>query len=316
MSWQLWALDAWLRLNEKPRLARERSIAAARARMEATAARAFPLPAGALAGGARCGPTRRFPPSACRRPRRRACCSGCTAAPTASARRAPTPTWPAALARRAGTGALLPDYRLAPEHVFPAAVEDALAAWEALLAEGLPAGRIALGGDSAGGGLAFALLHLLLAAGAPPPACVVAFSPWVDLTLAGASLRRLARRDALLPARRLAEIRDQYLAGADPRDPRASPHLGRFRGAPPVLIQASRAEVLLDDARLMAARLAADGAPVTLDLVRAVPHVWQAYHGRLPEAAAAIDRAAAFLAAQPQKRVIAAFAVTVAPRRS
>ena len=168
-----------------------------------------------------------------------------------------------ALARRAGTGALLPDYRLAPEHVFPAAVDDALAAWEALRAEGLPAGRIALGGDSAGGGLAFALLHLILAAGAPPPACVVAFSPWVDLTLAGASLRRLAWRDALLPARRLAEIRDQYLAGADPRDPRASPHLGRFRGAPPVLIQASRAEVLLDDARLMAARLAADGAPVT-----------------------------------------------------
>ena len=133
---------------------------------------------------------------------------------------------------------------------------------------------------------------------------MIAFSPWTDLTLAGASLARLAWRDAFLPAHRLAEIRDQYLAGADPRDPRASPHLGRFAGAPPVLIQASRAEILLDDARAMAARLRADGAAVTLDLVRAAPHVWQAYHGRLPEAAAAMRRAASFLRASPQKRVI------------
>ena len=92
-------------------------------------------------------------------------------------------------------------------------------------------------------------------------------------------------------------MRDQYLAGADPRDPRASPHLGRFAGAPPVLIQASRAEILLDDARMMAARLEADGVPVTLELVRGLPHVWQVYHGWLPEADAALDRAAAFLRA-------------------
>jgi len=296
MSWQLWALDAWLRINEKPRLSRERSVAAARARMEATAARAFPLPAG-LWQEARLGAD---PPL---RALRLPAPAGagvllwlhggayCLGSPSTHADLA------AALARRAGTGALLPDYRLAPEHAFPAAVADALAAWEALRAEGLPAGRIALGGDSAGGGLAFALLHLILAAGAPPPACVVAFSPWVDLTLAGATLRRLAWRDAFLPARRLAEIRDQYLAGGDPRDPRASPHLGRFAGAPPVLIQASRAEILRDDARMMAERLAADGAPVMLELARGVPHVWQAYHARLPEAAAAMDRAAAFVAA-------------------
>lgn len=295
MSWQLWALDAWLRLNEKPRLARERSVAAERARMEANAALAFPVPPGLWQEV-------RLP-----------------AAPPLAAWRLPAPAGAGvllwlhggayclgsprthadlvlALARRAGTGALLPDYRLAPEHVFPAAVEDALAAWAALRTEGVPPARIALGGDSAGGGLAFALLHILLAAGAAVPACVVAFSPWVDLTLSGASLRRLARRDAFLPAARIAEIRDQYLAGADPRDPRASPHLGRFAGAPPVLIQASRAEILRDDARLMAARLAADGVAVALELPRAVPHVWQAYHARLPEAAAAMDRAAAFVA--------------------
>jgi acetyl esterase/lipase len=294
MSWQLWALDAWLRLSEKPRLARERSVAAARARMEATAARAFRPGSAWREERLRADPALaalRLPASAD---------AGillwlhggayCLGSPFTHADMA------GALARRAGTGALLPEYRLAPEHVLPAAVEDALAAWEALRDEGVPPGRIALGGDSAGGGLAFALLHLLLASGAPPPACVVAFSPWVDLTLSGASLARLAWRDAFLPAGRLVEIRDQYLGGADPRDPRASPHLGRFAGAPPVLVQASRAELLRDDARLIAGRLAADGAPVTLDLVRGVPHVWQAFHAGLPEAAAALDRAAAFVA--------------------
>jgi acetyl esterase/lipase len=294
MSWQLWAVDAWLRLNEKPRLARERSVAAARARMEATAAAAFPVPPG-LWQAAR---LREEPPlEALSLPAREGAGvllwlhggAYCLGSPRTHADMA------GALARRAGTGALLPDYRLAPEEVFPAAVEDARAAWEALVAGGVPPGRIALGGDSAGGGLAFALLHVLLAEGQTPPACVLAFSPWVDLTLGGASLSRLAWRDAFLPARRIAEIRDQYLAGADPADPRASPHLGSFRAAPPVLIQASRAEILRDDARLMAARLAADGAPVTLELARGVPHVWQAYHARLPEAAAAMDRAAAFL---------------------
>ncbi len=201
----------------------------------------------------------------------------------------------AALARRLGAGAVLPDYRLAPEHPFPAAVEDAFAAWRGLLAEGVDPARIVLGGDSAGGGLAFALLHQILAARDPVPGAVIAFSPWTDLTLSGASLRELAAREVMLPAWRAAEVRDTYLGGADSRDPRASPVLGRFRGAPPVLIQASRAEILRDDAVAMAARLEADGGTVTLDLWADTPHVWQFHAGRLPEADAAMDRAADFI---------------------
>jgi monoterpene epsilon-lactone hydrolase len=204
----------------------------------------------------------------------------------------------AALARRIGAGGCLPDYRLAPEHPFPAAVEDARLAWRALLAEGHEPGDIVLGGDSAGGGLAFALLHLLLAEGAPPPAAVVAFSPWCDLTGEAESLRSLAERDVMLPVERFAEIRDLYLAGADPRDPRASPVFGRFRGAPPVLILASRHEALRDDSRAMAARLREDGAAVVHEEWDSVPHAWPLFQGLLPEADRALDRAAGFLLAR------------------
>jgi epsilon-lactone hydrolase len=202
----------------------------------------------------------------------------------------------AALARRTRGGAVLPDYRLAPEHPFPAAVEDCLHAYRALLAEGVDPARLVLGGDSAGGGLAFALLHLLLAEGRPLPAAVVSFSPWADLTASGESLRTLADREVMLPVERLPEIRDAYLAGADPRDPRASPAFGRFEGAPPVLIQSSRHEILRDDARMMVARLRECGVTVTHDEWEGVPHVWQLFHGWLPEANEALDAAAAYLA--------------------
>lgn len=294
MSWQLLVADLWLRLREKPWLARETDLTRARARME-TIATLVPLPRNferretPLRDGPRLVPALRLETAEARGQllwfHGGAYCLGSARTHAGLA---------AALASRIGTGAVLADYRLAPEHRFPAAVEDALSAYRALLAEGVDPARMVVGGDSAGGGLALGLIHQLLGEGLPVPAAVVVFSPWTDLTLAGASLRTLAAADACLPADRLPEVRDAYLGTADPRDPRASPWLGHFRGAPPVLIQASLSEILVDDARAMAKSLRRDGVKVELDLWGRTPHAWQLYHAGLPEAEAAVCRAAEF----------------------
>lgn len=300
MSLRLIALDLWLRSTMKRRLATA-SVPDARAQMERDAA-LLPRPPGAVWREAAVAGISawRLDPGPAADPDAGLLLwfhggAYCLGSPATHA------SMVATLALAAGTGAVLPDYRLAPEAPFPAAIEDASAVWRALRAEGWPAERIVLGGDSAGGGLVFALLHEVIASGDRPPAGVVAFSPWTDLTLSGASLRRLAWRDALLPARRIGEVCELYLAGADPTDPRASPIRGHFAGAGPVLIQASTAEILLDDARGMAERLRADGVTVELDLWRGLPHVWQGFVGVLPEAEAALARAAHFVSRRLNK---------------
>ncbi len=201
-------------------------------------------------------------------------------------------TW--RLAAAAGAGLLCLDYRLAPEHPFPAALEDARAGYRFLLAEGADPRRIIVIGDSAGGGLAFSLLLRLRDEGARLPAAAVALSPWTDLALTGESLRRNAAADPMIDADRVPPLADHYLAGADPRTPYASPLYGDLSGLPPALIQVGSDEVLYDDAVRLAARLRAASCRVELEIWPRMPHVWHAFAPLMPEARRAIARIGAF----------------------
>ena len=197
------------------------------------------------------------------------------------------------LAKRSRTRAILPDYRLAPEAPFPAAFDDAVAVWRGLRDEGVPADRIVLGGDSAGGGLALALLSQVLAEG-ERPAGLFGLSPWTDLTLSGQSLEENAKLDAILPGERVEELRDMVAPDIDPTDPRISPLFAKFDGAPPVYLQVSETEILRDDALRMAERLREQGVEVQVDTWPDTPHVWHLFLGWIPEANEAMDRVAEF----------------------
>ena len=202
----------------------------------------------------------------------------------------------AALAGRTRAVAYSLDYRLAPEHPFPAALEDGLAAYRALLGSGHEPGQIVVAGDSAGGGLALALLLSARDEGLPQPAAVVVMSPWVDLTLAGASLYGKEADDPVFDAVDIVEYASLYVAGHDAADPRVSPLLADLTGLPPLLVQVGTNEVLLDDATRLAARAATAHLDVTLEVVARAPHVFQHFTGQLDEADRAVDRAGAFLA--------------------
>ncbi|HEY2060822.1 MAG TPA: alpha/beta hydrolase [Amycolatopsis sp.] len=204
----------------------------------------------------------------------------------------------AELVRRTGATAVTLDYRLAPEHPYPAAVEDARAAYEGLLAQGVDPGRIVLAGDSAGGGLAVATLLAAKAAGLPMPSRAFLMSPYVDLTLSGETLAGKELLDPILTPAGLRVRAPEYLAGADAADPLISPVFGDLGGLPPLLIQVGSHEILLSDALRLAARAATADVAVTLEVVPGVPHVFQGYAALLDEAGAALDRAADFVQAQ------------------
>ncbi|MDU8912903.1 alpha/beta hydrolase [Aestuariicoccus sp. MJ-SS9] len=190
----------------------------------------------------------------------------------------------AKLSALTGRAACLPDYRLAPEHPFPAQIEDALACYRALRGEH----DVILGGDSAGGGLALAALHEVLRQGLDKPLGVFAFSPLTDMTFSAPSVTENAECDNVLPAGRIGQMIEMFLAGQNPEDPRASPLFGAFKGAPPVWMTVGDTEILRDDAVRMHARLQAQEVESVLSIERNVPHVWPLFHNVLPEAKATL----------------------------
>jgi len=201
----------------------------------------------------------------------------------------------ATLAGHANARALVPDYRLAPETRWPGAVEDALACYRGLLSAGYEASRIAFAGDSAGGGLCFSTLIAAREEGLPDPACIAAFSPWVDLTLSTKSIQRNARKDPMLPSSRIHETRDFYVSAEDAIAPTASPLFADIPSPPPTLIQASKIELLEDEAAAMAEKLRESGGEIRLEWFKKAPHAWHIFCGMAPEADDAVLRAGTFI---------------------
>jgi epsilon-lactone hydrolase len=204
----------------------------------------------------------------------------------------------AQVGRRTQAKVISVDYRLAPEHPYPAAVDDALAAYEALLEGGTAPSDIVLAGESAGGGLAVATLVNARDHGLPLPAAAYLMSPYADLTLAGATMDTKAAADPLLSRENLQARVPDYTAGHDAAAGLISPVFADLSGLPPLIIQAGTHEVLLDDAIRLARQAAVADVQVTLDITPGVPHVFQAYYPILDEAAAALDRAGQLLSEQ------------------
>jgi acetyl esterase/lipase len=180
-------------------------------------------------------------------------------------------------------------YRLAPEHPYPAAHEDAMAAWRYLRAQGIAPRDIAVGGDSAGGNLTVCLINRLRAAGEEQPACAWLCSPWTDLTMSGASLATKEAVDPLIHKAYLDELASAYAGTADRRDPLISPLFADLHGFPPALIQVGSAETLLDDATRFAAALGAADVPVTLQVWPHMIHAWMMWNAKLEDGRRALE---------------------------
>ncbi len=199
--------------------------------------------------------------------------------------------------RAAGIAALALDYRLAPEHPFPAAVDDALAGYRYLLARGIKPGRVALAGDSAGGGLVVALMVAIRDAGLPQPACGWCISPWVDMEAIGETMASKAEADPTVQRAGIRDMAKLYLNGADPRSPLAAPLYADPTGLSPLLIQVGACETLLDDAIRLARLAGAADVRVDLQVWPEMIHVWHLFHPELDAGLDAIKAGGAFIRA-------------------
>ncbi len=199
------------------------------------------------------------------------------------------------MGRAAGARVLALDYRLAPEHPFPAPVEDTLAAYRFLLAGGFKPENIAIAGDSAGGGLVVAALLAIRDAGLAQPACGWAISPWVDMEATGASMTSKAAEDPTVQKEGIDFMASSYLNGADPRHPLAAPMYADLKGIAPLLIQVGAAETLLDDSIRLAGVAGAANVPVTLEVWPEMIHIWHIYHPILAAGRRAIAQGGAYV---------------------
>jgi epsilon-lactone hydrolase len=200
--------------------------------------------------------------------------------------------------RSAGIRALAVGYRLAPEHPFPAAMEDALTAWHFLRRQGIAARHIAIGGDSAGGGLAVVLNNRLRDADEELPGCMWLVSPWTDLTMSGSTLITKDDVDPIIHKGYLGELADAYVPpGMDRKDPRVSPLYADLKGLPPILVQVGSAETLLEDATRFAAAAGAADVSVTLEIWPHMIHAWPMWNAALKPGRSALAHAGAFMCA-------------------
>ena len=202
------------------------------------------------------------------------------------------------LAAQAGVKVLLLDYRLAPEYRFPAAVDDATAAYSWLLDEGVNPAQLVIAGDSAGGGLATALMVNLKTLGLPQPKAAVLISPWVDLAMTGESLQANARADAMLSPEAIEKFASLYLGDSDPRSPLASPIFADLSGLPPAYVMVGDTEVLMSDAQTLVKRISEADGQVELTIWPKMPHVFPIMSAIIPEGRQAIEDISTFVRAQ------------------